>query len=117
SVKTFAASMLALYIALKFQLPRPYWAMATVYIVSNPFVGATRSKALHRALGTALGAAGGGGEGAPDAQARAAAGAALIVPPFGESPFLFSTIVGLGTGTMLYVSLNDRTARSYVCLL
>ena len=49
SVKTFAASMLALYIGLKLELPRPYWAMATVYIVSNPFVGATRSKALYRA--------------------------------------------------------------------
>ncbi|AUT62419.1 FUSC family protein [Paraburkholderia terrae] len=101
SAKTFAAAMIALYIGLALELPRPYWAMATVYIVSNPFVGATRSKALYRALGTALGAA----------------GAVLIVPPFVESPFLFSTIVGLWTGTMLYVSLNDRTARSYVCLL
>ncbi len=45
SGKTFAASMLALYLGLYFQLPRPYWAMASVYIVSNPFVGATRSKA------------------------------------------------------------------------
>jgi len=38
SGKTFAASMLALYLGLYFQLPRPYWAMASVYIVSNPFV-------------------------------------------------------------------------------
>ncbi|HEY4805909.1 MAG TPA: FUSC family protein [Paraburkholderia sp.] len=101
SVKTFAASMLALYIALIFQLPRPYWAMASVYIVSNPFVGATRSKALYRALGTALGAA----------------AAIALVPPFVETPLLFSVIVATWTGTLLYLALSDRTARSYVFML
>jgi uncharacterized membrane protein YccC len=101
SVKTFAAAILALYIGLYFQLPRPYWAMATVYIVSNPFVGATRSKALYRALGTALGAA----------------AAILLVPPFVEEPYLFSVVVALWTGTMLYLAISDRTARAYVCLL
>ncbi|MEK6349337.1 MAG: FUSC family protein [Burkholderia sp.] len=101
SVKTFGASMLALYLGLYFQLPRPYWAMATVYIVSNPFVGATRSKALYRALGTALGAT----------------AAILLVPPFVEAPFLFSVVVALWTGTLLYLAMSDRTARSYVFML
>ena len=101
SVKTFAAAMLALYLGLAFQLPRPYWAMATVYIVSNPFVGATRSKALYRALGTALGAS----------------AAVLFVPPFVESPYLFSVVVALWTGTLLYLAISDRTARSYIFML
>jgi len=101
SVKTFAASMLALYLALYFELPRPYWAMATVYIVSNPFVGATRSKALYRALGTALGAF----------------AAIVLVPPFVEMPYVFSVIVALWTGTLLYLAISDRTARSYVFML
>lgn len=101
SVKTFAAAMIALYLGLALELPRPYWAMATVYIVSNPFVGATRSKALYRALGTALGAS----------------AAVLLVPPFVESPYLFSVIVALWTGTLLYLAVSDRTARSYVFLL
>ena len=101
SVKTFAASMLALYIALRLELPRPYWAMATVYIVSNPFVGATRSKALYRTLGTLIGAA----------------GAILLVPPFVESPYIFSAVVALWTGTLLFLAINDRTARSYVFML
>ncbi|KLU26280.1 fusaric acid resistance protein [Caballeronia mineralivorans PML1(12)] len=101
SVKTFAASMLALYIGLKLELPRPYWAMATVYIVSNPFVGATRSKALYRALGTMIGAS----------------AAVLFVPPFVESPYLFSAVVALWTGTLLFLAINDRTARSYVFML
>src|SRR5471030_2304618 len=101
SVKTFAASMLALYIGLKLELPRPYWAMATVYIVSNPFVGATRSKALYRALGTMIGAS----------------AAVLFVPPFVESPYLFSAVVALWTGTLLFLAISDRTARSYVFML
>lgn len=101
SVKTFAAAMLALYIGLALELPRPYWAMASVYIVSNPFVGATRSKAIYRALGTAIGAA----------------GAILVVPPFVETPYLFSVIVALWTGTLLYLAMSDRTARSYVFML
>ncbi|WDD90621.1 FUSC family protein (plasmid) [Burkholderia sp. FERM BP-3421] len=101
SGKTFAAAMLALYLALYFQLPRPYWAMASVYIVSNPFVGATRSKALYRALGTALGAS----------------AAVFLVPPFVETPFLFSAIVALWSATLLYLAISDRTARSYVFML
>ncbi|NPT53103.1 FUSC family protein [Paraburkholderia elongata] len=101
SVKTFAAAMIALYIGLSLELPRPYWAMATVYIVSNPFVGATRSKALYRALGTALGAS----------------AAVLLVPPFVESPYLFSVVVALWIGTLLYLAVADRTARSYVFML
>ena len=100
-VRTFAASMIALYIALLMQLPRPYWAMATVYIVSSPFVGPTSSKALYRALGTLLGAA----------------GAVLLVPPLVQSPELLSLAIALWTGTLLFLSLNLRTANNYVLML
>jgi hypothetical protein len=41
SLKVFGAAMLALYAALALGLPRPYWAMATVYLVSSPQAGAT----------------------------------------------------------------------------
>jgi uncharacterized membrane protein YccC len=101
SVKTFTASMLALYIALKLELPRPYWAMATVYIVSNPFVGATTSKALYRTLGTMLGAA----------------ASVALVPPLVETPYLLSAAIAIWMGIMLYLSITDRTAKSYVFLL
>lgn len=100
-VRTFAASMIALYIALLMQLPRPYWAMATVYIVSSPFVGPTSSKALYRALGTLLGAG----------------GAILLVPPLVQSPLLLSVAIALWTGTLLFLSLNLRTANNYVLML
>ena len=49
--------MLALFIALYIGLPRPYWAMATVYVVAHLLTGATRSKSMYRVLGTLLGAA------------------------------------------------------------
>ncbi|WP_288099230.1 FUSC family protein [Pseudomonas sp.] len=100
-VRTFAASMIALYIALLMQMPRPYWAMATVYIVSSPFVGPTSSKALYRALGTFLGAA----------------AAVFLVPMFVQSPYVLVTVMALWTGTLLFLSLHLRTANSYALML
>ena len=50
--------MLAFSIALWLDMPRPYWAMASVYITSSQLTGATRSKAGYRMLGTLIGAAG-----------------------------------------------------------
>ncbi|WP_425929432.1 FUSC family protein [Pseudomonas sp. NyZ201] len=100
-VRTFAASMIALYIALLLQLPRPYWAMATVYIVSSPFVGPTSSKALYRAVGTLLGAA----------------GAVFLVPLLVQAPVLLTLAVALWTATLLFLSLHLRTANSYTLML
>ena len=100
-VRTFGASMLALYIALLMEMPRPYWAMATVYIVSSPFVGPTSSKALYRALGTLAGAA----------------ASVFIVPMFVQTPFLLAVVVALWTGTLLFLSLHLRTANSYALML
>jgi uncharacterized membrane protein YccC len=100
-VRTFSASMIALYIALLMQLPRPYWAMATVYIVSSPFVGPTSSKALYRAMGTLLGAA----------------GAVFMVPLLVQTPVLLTVAIALWTGTLLFLSLHLRTANSYALML
>jgi len=101
SVKAFTAAMLALYIALMLDLPRPYWAMATVYIVSHPLTGATRSKALYRVVGTLLGAA----------------AAIVFLPLFVNAPVLLSLVVSLWMGTLLSISLLDRTPRNYVFML
>jgi uncharacterized membrane protein YccC len=100
-VRTFAASMIALYIALLMQMPRPYWAMATVYIVSSPFVGPTSSKALYRAIGTFFGAA----------------AAVLFVPMFVQSPYVLVVVIALWTGTLLFLSLHLRTANNYALML
>jgi uncharacterized membrane protein YccC len=100
-VRTFAASMIALYIALLMQMPRPYWAMATVYIVASPFVGPTSSKALYRAVGTFLGAG----------------AAVFFVPMFVQSPYVLVLVIALWTGILLFLSLHLRTANNYALML
>ncbi|KMN48011.1 transporter [Chromobacterium violaceum] len=101
SARTFAAAMLALYIALALGLPRPSWAMGTVYIVSHPLIGATRSKAVYRVFGTLLGAA----------------AAVFVVPPLANEPVLLSLVVALWSGSLLYLSMLDHTPRHYLLRL
>ncbi len=101
SLKAFAAAMLALYIALSFGLPRPYWAMATVYFVSNPLTGATRSKAAYRVAGTILGAT----------------AAVITVPQLVNMPIVLMGAIALWIMVLVYLSLLQRSPRSYVFLL
>jgi uncharacterized membrane protein YccC len=93
--------MLALYVSMRIGLPRPFWAMMTAYIVSAPFAGPTRSKAIYRFAGTFLGAA----------------AAIVLVPTLVNSPELLSLAVALWVGVCLYISLLDRTPRSYLVML
>ncbi|MBK3776171.1 FUSC family protein [Azospirillum sp. YIM DDC1] len=101
SVKAFAAAMAALYIAFSMGLPRPFWAMATAYIVSGPLSGAVRSKAVFRVAGTVLGCA----------------GAIALVPALADSPELLTLALGLWVAVCLFISLLDRTPRSYLFML
>ncbi|UDM53259.1 FUSC family protein [Cupriavidus sp. MP-37] len=101
SLKAFAAAMLALYIALALGLARPYWAMATVYFVSHPLTGATRSKAAYRVAGTVLGAT----------------AAVATVPQLVNMPIVLMGAIALWISVLVYLSLLQRTPRSYVCLL
>jgi uncharacterized membrane protein YccC len=101
SLNSFAAAMLALYIAFALDLPRPYWAMMTVYIVSNPFSGAVRSKAVYRLVGTLIGAA----------------AMIVLVPNLDSEPLLLSLALALWVAGCLVFSLLDRTPRSYMLLL
>jgi uncharacterized membrane protein YccC len=101
ALKTFAASMLALVIALAMDLPRPYWAMATVYITSQPLAGATSSKALFRVIGTLVGAT----------------MTVALVPNLINAPELLCLAIALWVGFCLYLSLLDGTPRSYLFML
>ena len=101
SVKTFAAAMLSLYIAMAIGLDRPYWAMATVYIVSQPLIGSLRSKAIFRLIGTAIGAI----------------ATIVLVPNLVDAPELLSAALALWTGGCLYIAMLDRTPRSYIFIL
>jgi hypothetical protein len=53
--KTFAASLLALYVAFWAGLDDPRWAFLTVYIVSQPDSGLVLAKSFYRILGTIAG--------------------------------------------------------------
>ncbi|MFL6676449.1 MAG: FUSC family protein, partial [Massilia sp.] len=101
SLKCFAAAMLSLYVSMRIGLPRPYWALMTAYIVSAPFAGPTRSKGVYRAAGTFLGAV----------------AVTFMVPQLSNAPELLSLALALWIAGCLYVSLLDRTPRSYLMML
>ena len=101
SVNSFFAAMAALYISLLCDLERPYWAMMTAYIISQPFSGALHSKAVYRMLGTACGAG----------------MMIFLVPTLSNAPVLLSFAIAVWIGTCLFISLLDRTPRSYIFLL
>ena len=101
SVKTFISAMLALWIALRMGLDRPYWAMATTYIVAQPLTGAMRSKAAYRFYGTLTGAV----------------ACLAFIPNLVDAPVLLIAALSLWIGGCIYFSVLDRTPRSYVFLL
>ncbi|AWN36365.1 FUSC family protein [Methylobacterium radiodurans] len=101
AIKTFAAAMLALFLALWIDLPKPYWAVGTVYITSQVLAGATRSKAVYRVGGTLLGAI----------------VTVILVPNLVNAPELLVLAIALWVALCLYVSLLDRTPRSYLMML
>jgi uncharacterized membrane protein YccC len=101
SAKTFAGAMLALWIALRMGLDRPYWAMATAYIVAQPLTGAMRSKAVYRFCGTMLGAV----------------ATIALIPNLVDAPVLLIAALSLWIGGCIYFAVLDRTPRSYVFLL
>ena len=101
SLKTFAAAMLAYWLALRFGLKNPFWAVGTVYIIAHPLEGAITSKAVYRLTGTVLGAV----------------ATVALVPNLVSSPELLSLAVALWTGACLFIGVLDRTPRSYVFVL
>jgi uncharacterized membrane protein YccC len=101
SVNCFIATILTLFIALSLDLKSPGWAMTTVYLTSQPLSGVMRAKAVYRVIGTFVG------------------GVAMvaIVPNFVNAPELTALAIILWVALCLYISLLDRTPRSYVFAL
>jgi uncharacterized membrane protein YccC len=95
------AAIMAMGIALWVDLPKPYWAVSTVVITSQPFAGATRAKAAYRVYGTLIGAV----------------AAVVLVPNLVDAPELLSLSIAIWVGFGLYVSLLHRTSKSYVMML
>jgi len=101
ATKTFVAGILALYIAFSLNLAYPIWAIGTVFVIANPYSGMTSSKSIYRLLGTLLGAI-----------------VSIVVTPFLiNTPMLFTLFLASWVGFCLYISMLDRTPRSYVSML
>ncbi|PZU14455.1 MAG: FUSC family protein [Sphingobium sp.] len=101
SLKSYAAAMLALFVAFSIGLERPYWAFLTSYIVAQAMAGAVVSKAAFRAIGTVVGAM----------------FAVAVVPPLVNAPELLVLALASWLGLCVFVSLLDRTPRSYMFVL
>jgi len=98
------AALLALYVAFSAGLPNPGWASLTVFIVSQPLgaaSGSVVSRALYRSAGTVFGII----------------ASMLILPTLVQTPGLMIAAVGAWVGLCIYVSLLDRSPRSYAFLL
>ena len=101
ATKTFIAGMLALYIAFALNLAYPMWAIGTVFVIANPYVGMTSSKSIYRLFGTLVGAI----------------FAVAVTPSLINTPLLFTLVLAVWVSICLYISLLDRTPRSYVFML
>ena len=101
SINSFVAALLALYVSIALGFERPFWAMATVYIVSQPLAGTVRSKAVFRFGGTVIGAV----------------ATVLIVPPLANAPVLLTLAMAAWVCGCQFLSLLDRTPRSYLFML
>lgn len=99
--KTFVAAMLALYASFELNLVNPMWSIGTVLIIANPYSGMVSSKCVYRLIGTVAGAV----------------IAILLMPYLLNTPWIFTCVLALWVGFALYVSLLDRTPRSYVFML
>lgn len=98
----YIASVAALLIAFHFDLPNPWWAVITVILTSQATTeGAIWAKALFRVGGTVIGLA----------------AALLIIPNLVDAPELMLLALAAWLALCLYVSLLDRTPRSYLALL
>jgi uncharacterized membrane protein YccC len=101
SINCYIATILTMFIAFSLDLKSPGWAMTTVYLTSQPLSGVLRAKAFYRAIGTFIG------------------GAAMvaIVPNLVNAPELTTLAIILWVALCVFVSLLDRTPRSYTFVL
>ncbi|KQE11858.1 FUSC family protein [Acinetobacter pittii] len=101
ALKTFIAGMLALFISFELDLINPMWSIGTVLIIANPYSGMVSSKCVYRVVGTIGGAV----------------IALTLTPHLINTPWIFTVVLSLWVGFALYVSLLDRTPRSYAFML
>ncbi|WP_150293263.1 FUSC family protein [Sphingobium estronivorans] len=98
SFSSLLAAAITLAIAFSASLPRPWWALLTVYVTAQPMAGAFRPKVLYRLAGIATGAA----------------VTILLVPNLQNSPEFLVLCLAAWTGFCIYLAVLDRTPRAFL---
>jgi uncharacterized membrane protein YccC len=98
SLSTFFAAAAVLVISFTASLPRPWWALLTVYVTAQPMAGAFRPKVLYRLGGVAAGAV----------------VTIAVVPNLQNSPILLVLCLAIWTGFCIYLAVLDRTPRAFL---
>lgn len=98
SISSFIAAAITLVISFAASLPRPWWALLTVYVTAQPMAGAFRPKAIYRLAGIGVGAA----------------TTLLLVPNLQNSPELLVLCLAAWTGACIYLAVLDRTPRAFL---
>ncbi len=100
--KCLLAASLALYIALKIGLPRPFWApMATCIIAQSMTASSVFVRASSRLIGTLFGTV----------------ASVLLLVTFINYTFLLCFLIALWVGFCMYFSMLKRTTDSYVFIV
>ncbi|RDS82001.1 FUSC family protein [Dyella psychrodurans] len=98
SLSSFIAAAITLGIAFEASLPRPWWALLTVYVTAQPMAGAFRPKILYRLGGILTGAT----------------VSILVVPNLQHAPELLVLCMAGWTGLCIYLAVLDRTPRAFL---
>ena len=98
SLSSFIAAAITLGVAFEASLPRPWWALLTVYVTAQPMAGAFRPKILYRLGGILTGAA----------------VSILVVPNLQHAPELLVISMAAWTGLCIYLAVLDRTPRAFL---
>jgi uncharacterized membrane protein YccC len=101
AIRTWLASMLALWLAFFLQLDEPYWAGLTVWILAQPTPGATISRSIYRIAGTIVGAIMG----------------VVLIAFFSQTPELFILALALWMATCTVISNLLRNFTAYAAVL
>ncbi|WP_206997709.1 FUSC family protein [Trinickia mobilis] len=96
-LKTVAAALLAMGLAMRLELPAPRTAMVTVFIVMQPQTGMVLAKSFYRFAGTVVGAV----------------VTVALTAVFGQVPELFLLSIALWIGVCTFGAALNRNFRSY----
>jgi len=98
SLSSYLACVATLGVAFEASMPRPWWALLTVYVTAQPMSGALRPKVSYRLIGIVLGAT----------------VAVLLVPNLQNAPEILVPALAAWTGFSIYLAIHDRTPRAFL---